>query len=79
MLEVCKVVGTKTSLEVTKLYLEQLLQTHHDSVTLINKLQHVFEENVGDGVELCKHVIDVAAAAISFQISDIVEQASVQV
>ena len=81
VLEICKVLGSKSELEVTIMYLDVLMETCHDAQIAIKMIQDFCASctSTVDGVELCRHVIAKAHLAIGLQMSQQAEECFVQV
>ena len=81
VLEICKVLGSKSELEVTIMYLDVLLETCHDAQTAIKMIQDFSTSSTlpVDGVELCRHVIAKAHLVIGLEMSQQAEECFVQV
>ena len=79
ILEICRAMGTKTTLEVNKMYIDHLVEIKRDARLALKVVQEVMAGSQRDGVELCRDIVDRAGISFKVEVGAEVEEANLQV
>ena len=72
-LEISKVIGGKTELEMEKMYIEHLLRQEQDSRTAVKRIQKSLDASFERGLTLSSHVVDTAKMILKFEVGEEIE------
>lgn len=75
ILEVCKVMGTKSPSDVKKMYIEHLVENQIDPLKAFRIVQDIMEVSQADGVLVCEEIVNRAGICFKLEIGGEVETA----
>ena len=73
-LEISKVIGGKTELEMEKMYLEHLLRQELNSQSAVQRIRANLEEKFERGLDLACHVVDTAKMILKLEVGAEIEK-----